>query len=120
MTGTGSCGFAYVNGKELMLGGYGFPLGDQGAGAWLGLEMVKASLLSYDNLGPKTSLENWVLEKYELNDLIDVVEHLSGKASSEYAQLALGSFNAAKEGDKVAQGIIEVGARLHKRAFPAP
>lgn len=126
VTGTGSCGFAHVEGKDLMLGGYGFPLGDQGSGAWLGLEILKAALLSYDQLGPKTSLEAWVLEKYELNDLIESIEHVAGKPSSEFAQLALGAFNAAKAGDEVAQKIIEVGASyvndlsLKLKEFGAP
>lgn len=110
VTGTGSCGYAMVNGKSLDIGGYGYPLGDQGGGAWLGLEIVKAALLSYDGLGPKTSLEEWVVGKLELRgSLIDVIERLQGQPSSEIAQLALGAFNAAKAGDEVAIKMIKEG-----------
>jgi glucosamine kinase len=35
--GTGSVGFARVNGRELRIGGYGFPISDEGSGADLGL-----------------------------------------------------------------------------------
>jgi len=110
VTGTGSCAYGLVDGKELMLGGYGYPLGDQGGGAWLGLEIVKAALLSYDGLGPKTSLEQWVVNKFELKDgLIGVIDHLAGQPSSEVAQLALGVFNAAKAGDEVAIKMVREG-----------
>ncbi|MCA0420318.1 MAG: N-acetylglucosamine kinase, partial [Proteobacteria bacterium] len=35
--GTGSIGLARVNGEEVRIGGYGFPIGDEGSGADLGL-----------------------------------------------------------------------------------
>lgn len=127
VTGTGSCGFAHANGQDLMLGGYGYPLGDQGSGAWMGLEIVKAALLSFDGLGPKTVLEEWVVDKLELKaGLIGVIEYLSGKPSSEVAQLALGAFNAAKAGDQVAINIVQEGVAyidalsLKLKTFGAP
>lgn len=111
VTGTGSCAYGLVNGQELMLGGYGYPLGDQASGAWLGLEIVKAALLSFDGLGPKTTLEDWVVEKLELdNGLVDVIEYLSGTPSGVVAQLALGAFNAAKAGDEVSIAMIKEGS----------
>ena len=111
VTGTGSCGYAMVDGKSVNLGGYGFPLGDQGGGAWLGLEIVKAALLSHDGLGPKTTLEDWVVGKLELRgSLLDVIERLQNQPSSEIAQLALGAFNAAKAGDDVSIKMIKEGA----------
>lgn len=110
VTGTGSCGFAHVGEESLMLGGYGFPLGDQASGAWMGLKIVEAALLSFDGLGPKTTLEAWVEEKLELSGgLVEAIEYLAGKPSSEYAQLALGGFNEAKAGDEVAKTIVLEG-----------
>lgn len=111
VTGTGSCGYAMVKGKSISVGGYGYPLGDQGGGAWLGLEIVKAALLSFDGVGPKTTLEDWVVSKMELSGgLLDVIDRLQGQPSSEIAQLALGAFNAAKAGDEVAIKMVKEGA----------
>ncbi len=56
VTGTGSCGYVRVGGEERLIGGYGFSFGDQGSGAWMGLEAVKAVLLAVDELGPETQL----------------------------------------------------------------
>src|SRR5262249_52653068 len=37
IVGTGSIGFALVGGREVRVGGYGFPISDEGSGADLGL-----------------------------------------------------------------------------------
>ena len=37
IVGTGSVGFAVVEGREFRIGGYGFPISDEGSGADLGL-----------------------------------------------------------------------------------
>ena len=43
ITGTGSCGYSHINGETIMVGGHGFPHGDKGSGAWLGLQAVQIS-----------------------------------------------------------------------------
>ena len=42
--GTGSVGFAINGGLTFRVGGWGFPQGDEGGGAWLGLEAVRTVL----------------------------------------------------------------------------
>lgn len=37
------------NGDITLLGGWGFPIGDQGGGAWLGMQAVRALIRSYEN-----------------------------------------------------------------------
>jgi len=46
--GTGSVGFARVKGRELRIGGYGFPISDEGSGADLGLQAVRLALRAHD------------------------------------------------------------------------
>ena len=44
IVGTGSIGFAVVGGREVRVGGYGFPISDEGSGADLGLHAVRLAL----------------------------------------------------------------------------
>ncbi len=49
IAGTGSAGLALVNGRRHWIGGFGFPLGDQGSGAILGRGALRRAALSLDN-----------------------------------------------------------------------
>lgn len=111
ITGTGSCGFSFVNGQSTILGGHGFAQGDKGSGAWLGLEAVKSALLSLDGLGPKTSLADILLAHFKVTDAMGIAEAMAGKPSSTYAQLARPVLEEAKKGDEVALAIVKDGAR---------
>ena len=110
VTGTGSCGYVRTAGVDHLLGGHGFPYGDQGSGAWMGLEAIKAVLLASDDLGPKTQLIESVAELLQARGLA-IVERMSGKPSSDYARLAPLVFDAAEAGDPVALDILRSGAR---------
>lgn len=109
VTGTGSCGFVRIGGEERLVGGCGFPYGDQGSGAWLGLEAVKSVLLASDELGPETQLTDLIAGLLEARG-VAIVERLSGKPSSEYARLAPLVFAAAETNDPVALAIVQRGA----------
>ena len=41
IVGTGSVGFAVVGEREIRVGGYGFPISDEGSGADLGLHAIR-------------------------------------------------------------------------------
>jgi len=109
VTGTGSCGYSLVNGKTTMIGGHGFPVGDKGSGAWLGLEAVKAVLLAHDKLGPQ-SLLNTLISNHLNATGIMIVEKMGVAKSNDYAQLARFVFEAANANDEVAIKILREGA----------
>src|SRR5690554_4217597 len=109
ITGTGSCGYVNVDGEEVMLGGHGFPLGDKGSGAWMGLEAVKAVLLACDRLGPETQLTEAVEDRLQARG-VALAECLSRGSSRDYAQLAPLVFAAANSADAVAGKIVREGA----------
>jgi glucosamine kinase len=46
--GTGSVGWATVRGRHHRVGGWGFPISDEGSGAWLGCEAVRRVLWAKD------------------------------------------------------------------------
>src|SRR5262245_19556179 len=42
--GTGSIGWAELNGRQYRVGGWGWPISDEGSGAWLGCEALRRAL----------------------------------------------------------------------------
>lgn len=114
VAGTGSCGFSSVNGESLTLGAHGFPCGDKGSGAWLGLSAIQAVLVADDGLGPSTMLSELVEDQLQARGLM-IVDRLAGAKSSDYARLAPLVFHAAESGDDVGLAIIKDGAQYLSR-----
>jgi glucosamine kinase len=48
IAGTGTIGWAMVQGKILRIGGWGLPFSDEGSGAWLGGELLRRVLWAHD------------------------------------------------------------------------
>jgi glucosamine kinase len=48
IVGTGAIGCAIVQGAEYRCGGWGFPVSDEGSGAWLGCEAIRRVLWAHD------------------------------------------------------------------------
>ncbi|QIR15187.1 N-acetylglucosamine kinase [Shewanella aestuarii] len=111
ITGTGSCGYAHVGDKSVSLGGHGFALGDKGSGAWLGLKAAEHVLLHLDGFACATALTQQLLNHFQVNNAIGIVEQLAGKSSSVYAKLARIVLLAANEGDEVAIAIVKEGSQ---------
>lgn len=107
--GTGTCGFAHVNGKSLSIGGHGFPMGDKGSGAWLGLSAIQAVLLADDGLGDKTLLKELLGEQLKTSGF-GLVEKMQTAKQSEFASLAPLVFKAVDQKDLVAASIVIEGA----------
>jgi glucosamine kinase len=110
ITGTGSCGFSYVDGHPYIVGAHGFPHGDKGSGAWFGLQAAKQSLLSLDGLIPHSSINNKVLTLLNVKNDVELVEAIAGKPAAFYARMANLVFDSAEEGDKLALEIVNEGA----------
>jgi len=110
ITGTGSCGFSYVDGHPYIVGAHGFPHGDKGSGAWFGLQAAKQSLLSLDGLIPPSIINDKVLALLDVKDDVELVEVIAGKPAAFYARMANLVFDAAEEGDELALAIVAEGA----------
>lgn len=54
ITGTGSCAFAVQGDEKFYIGGWGFPVSDQGSGARLGHLAVRRALQAYDDILPSS------------------------------------------------------------------
>ncbi|GAA6203714.1 N-acetylglucosamine kinase [Thalassotalea sp. SU-HH00458] len=110
ITGTGSCGFSYVNGHPYTLGGHGFPHGDKGSGAWFGFQAANHVLMSLDGLKAGSLINQKLLALLKVSDGLEMVETIAGKPAAFYAKMANLVFDAAEEGDEVALEIVKEGA----------
>src|SRR5258706_3828659 len=60
--GTGSVGAALdADGKRVRVGGWGFAVGDEGSGAWLGLAAMRVAQRAVDAMAPLGALARAVL-----------------------------------------------------------
>ncbi len=109
VTGTGSVGYTCINDKTTSYGGHGFPFGDKGSGAWLGLEATRAALLTVDELGPQTCLLPMIEQQLGVTGM-DIADAMAGARTRDYAALAPLVLEAAERGDAVAREIICSGA----------
>ncbi|MBD1388168.1 ATPase [Neiella sp. HB171785] len=110
ITGTGSCGYALVNGQQTMVGAHGFPHGDKGSGAWLGLQAVQKTLKALDGLIAGSTLPERLLSQLGCQSDVELVEAVVGKNANFYARFAGLVFDAADQGDPIAMAIVAEGA----------
>ena len=110
ISGTGSCGFSYVDGEAYIVGAHGFPHGDKGSGAWFGLQAAKQVLLSLDGLIATSSLNDKLLSLLNVKTGVELVEAIAGKPAAFYARMANLVFDAAEQGDALALEIVKEGA----------
>jgi len=110
ITGTGSCGFSYVDGHPFIVGAHGFPHGDKGSGAWFGLQAAKQVLLSLDGLIPTSMMNDKVLSLLGATSGVELVEAIAGKPAAFYAGMANLVFDCAEQGDELAKSIVAEGS----------
>ena len=110
IAGTGSCGLVDVKGKVLDIGGHGFPYGDNGSGAWFGMQLVHQVLLAKDQLAPATLLCDLLAEAIGSNKTLDIVSHFMHATPTIYARYAPLVFSAAEQGDTTALHLVQQGA----------
>ncbi len=109
IAGTGSCGFLQRGSYQRSLGGRGFPAGDQGSGAWIGLQAMQHVLLVLDGFAESSSLVGRIQQQLQATAPNELVEQL-GQGASRYATLAPLVFEEANNRDPVAERIIQSAA----------
>jgi glucosamine kinase len=109
IAGTGSIGFASINGVRHMVGGWGFALGDHGSGAWLGHHAVRRAALAIDGLLQPTPLIEEVLSRVG-RTRFDVSRWSERATPKDYAEMAPLVFECAAKGDVVGMTIVIEGA----------
>jgi glucosamine kinase len=107
--GTGSVGFAVVDGREVRIGGYGFAISDEGSGADLGLHAIRLALRAYDERAVGTSLTRDVMMRFH-NDPFEAVAWMDHATATDYATFAPLVMRHADSGDPIARRIIRDAA----------
>ena len=102
--GTGSIAFARDEGRQLhRCGGYGWQLGDEGGGYWLGRRALDAAGRAHDGRGEGSTLLARLLHSLGLQRFDDLVRWSVTATPAQVAALAPHVLNAAREGEAIAQ-----------------
>lgn len=114
IAGTGS--IAYGRNREhraARAGGWGYVLGDEGSGYWIGRLALRAVVREADGRGRSTALTPRILAHYDVGRPQDLVHEIYYRPlrPSAIASLARHVQEARDEGDAVATNILESGAR---------
>jgi glucosamine kinase len=107
--GTGSCGLARVEGRDLRVGGYGFPISDEGSGADLGLRAVQLALRAHDGRYEASALLHAVMGRFG-NDPVEAVAWMDRATATDYATFAPLVLRHADQGDPVGRRIVQQAA----------
>jgi N-acetylglucosamine kinase-like BadF-type ATPase len=113
ISGTGSIAYGRNAAAEAArAGGWGYVLGDEGSGYWIGRAALRAVLRESDHRGPKTALTPLLLRHFgvsQAQNLLHEVYHSNLKPSA-IGQLAQCVQQAFTEGDEAAIGILRSAA----------
>jgi N-acetylglucosamine kinase-like BadF-type ATPase len=110
--GTGSIAYARDPAGELhRAGGYGWQLGDEGGGYWLGRRALDVAARSQDGRGEGSTLLARLLGALGLQHFDDLVRWSATATPAQMAALAPHVLNAAREGEGVARQAVDDAAR---------
>ncbi len=119
ISGTGSIAYGRnEDGLEARAGGWGHLIGDEGSGAWIGLEGLRAAAHASDGRGAPTRITDRIKEELGIDDFADVLGHLYGRPHPAPAITAAARAVAlaAADSDATANNVIERGAHELARA----
>jgi glucosamine kinase len=109
IAGTGSAGIARIAGREIVIGGRGFLLGDDGSAARIGADAVRAALRACDGLGVTTPLTQRLMQHFADDPHVALQWALTAKPS-DYGAFAPAVLEAASRGDPIARPVVEAAA----------
>lgn len=110
IAGTGTCGISVSNEKVLELGGHGFPAGDKGGGAWLGLSAIKYTLKALDGIEQLNELTASVLSQLKVCDGNALTQVVTNYKPADYAAVAPIVLDLAERTEPVSLDIVKRGA----------
>lgn len=117
---TGSVGFAMLQGQEFRVGGYGFPISDEGSGADLGLRTIRLALRAHDGRIRATNLTRDMMARFG-NDPFAAIAWADRATATDYAELAPLIMDHAEKGDHVGRHVLKYAAQeidgLARRLF---
>lgn len=110
IAGTGSIAYGRnAEGRAARAGGWGYLLGDEGSGFWIGRNALAAVVRQSDGRGPATLLTELVLDYLKLSSAADLIHEVYYRDLHRHAIAALAVLvqRASDEGDAVAAEILQ-------------
>ncbi|MEG3125314.1 BadF/BadG/BcrA/BcrD ATPase family protein [Sphingomonas sp. GB1N7] len=112
--GTGSIAQLRVGGANFAIGGYGFPISDEGSGAALGLSAMRHALRGLDGRSERTPLSIAIADRFE-HAIPRAIAWMDATTPRDYAALAPIVMDHAEAGDTLARSIVEDAAQHVER-----
>lgn len=113
--GTGSIAHVRLGAESFTIGGYGFPISDEGSGAALGLSAMRHALRALDGRTRSTALSTAVTAHFG-HDTAQAVAWMDAASPKDYGALAPLVMDHAEADDEIARSIVE-DAALHVERF---
>jgi N-acetylglucosamine kinase-like BadF-type ATPase len=128
VAGTGSVTVGHTaEGKLVRQGGFGWQMGDEGGGYWIGRRALRAVGLAEDGRAPGTVLRAALMKAVGAPEFRDLVAWSTVASPREVASLSRAVVTVANAGDPVAQEILrratdKLAGLINRLAgeFPAP
>jgi len=118
IAGTGTAGIARIGGAARIVGGRGFLLGDDGSGARIGADAVRAALRAFDGLESMSGLSRALLAKFD-SDPLRMMTWAQTAKPGDYGAFAPLVFEAARAGESGALDIVGRAGRAVVAIFHA-
>lgn len=110
ISGTGSISFAHDgNGKIVRAGGWGFQVGDEGSGYWIGKEAIRSVFRMFDGREKQTILAEKILHYLQFTDIEQLYNwvYKENDPVDQVSRLAQVVEKACHEGDPVSKKILD-------------
>jgi len=110
ISGTGSISFAHDgNGKIVRAGGWGYQVGDEGSGYWIGKEAIRSVFRMFDGREKQTILAEKILHSLQFSDIEQLYNWVYKETDSvdQVSRLAQVVEKACQEGDPVSKKILD-------------
>lgn len=104
--GTGSVAYIKIGNLHIAIGGYGFPISDEGSGAALGLSAMRHALRALDGRTKPTPLSAAVTAKFD-HDTGQAIKWMDEATPEDYAAFAPMIMDYAEKNDAIARSIVE-------------
>jgi glucosamine kinase len=109
VAGTGTVAWAILAGRHHRVGGWGFPVSDEGSGAWLGCEAVRRALWAHDGRAAWTDLLQDVFARFG-GDPHAIVRWMGSAKPRDFATLAPRVVEHALRGDPAGAELMRLAA----------
>src|SRR5262249_7574297 len=105
--GTGTIGWAELNGRQYRVGGWGWPISDEGSGAWLGCEALRRTLGAHDGRMAWTGRLQSLFARFR-SDPHAIVRWMTGALPRDFATLAPEVVAHAERNDPIAVELLHL------------